>query len=613
MLAWFAGSFALLGDLGRFSDDWSLNLRNPVDGAYHFPDSPFSRWNYFWRPLHLLTIHAVATAAPGQDWARHLLSAACHGAVAILFYRFLKRLEVPQVVRVLATLVLLCHPVIYEAVLWPSTLSTLVACAMLLALWTRALDIAQGRHAVPRAWLMPPVWCAYVFAMACFYEQQAAAACATGLLAFAAPADEAAPDPAGRRRRALIGAVMMSGAAAAACGLYMTLLTLSAPASVRGGSAALSSPVEAAARFAGGIGRAAGWIAGPTLAEFGHGADVWADGWRFEPGLLLKVLPMLLFGSAVFWGWAAFEAGGAGTALARPRGKRCSARAQVVALLLGAAALLLAIAPGALTGSRTQPARLMYFPLVCVLLAGACAVSLAARRWFAPGRGAPGLGMRVAALALAGGIAGACLISGLPTLVIAQGAMQCRSRADERIAAELRRLVPDPPAGTTFLPVRIDLRLFDTGARAFDGALPSALEQPWAAWALVQSREAGYGRRDVLCAHVRANNSAYTLDSDGATGPEVGVRYRPRWATPPPWVPRGGWFVPWDRCVPFVVDPSGGVRIVDRLIVPREGRDALEVRPALVREMLGRGRLEPVDVTSAELPVRRRADPVERE
>lgn len=639
-LVWFVSCFYFLGDLGRIGDDWSLDLRradaSPLAPAsalaqtdaviggpsapvrYHWPESPFARWNYFWRPAHLVLIHALATFAWDAHWLRHGLNAVLHACCAALLYRFLRRFNIRRGVAGVAALVMLSHPATYEAALWPSTVSTLIGVALMLLAWTRAADIGSGRHQLPsgtaRRALVPVAWGAFTFVVACFYEQPAGAIVLAGVLAL--------PPGAWKPRRVSLGRVaLIAVGPIAACAIYIALLVATAPSEVRGGSSTFKSPGDIAASLWACTRHALDWIAGPNLFETtraaaGVGFDqLHADGW------LWPVLAVFVVASVA---WLVNSA-----AQPLPRSERSASTprctdAWLALTLLGG--FVCALVPTAATSDLLPQPRLLYLPLLCVVGLAALVVDRAVIRlqialsaeatsrqattrtllWRAP----------LAILALA------CIAAFALAMLGFQTHYRARARADADQVAQLVRLVPDPPPGAVFMPVAAEYQPFSTGVRGFDRAFPSAITLPWASWAWVQCAD-GYRRRDLFCTHLRLGgkrgdvamsySNATLEESNDGTSPlgRGGFAYRPRWATPPPWVRRGGQWIEWDRCIPFSVGVDGRVRLVhtvritsDRASTSSAANNAsaeLIVRLPLVQPL--RASLEDDDCVEASLRV----------
>lgn len=590
VLIWFIATYFFFGEIGKYSDDWSLDLRRPDTGLYHWPDSPFDRWHWFWRPLHLLLLTSLGTFAWELDWLRHLLSAALHGAVAWLLYRFLRRVGVARSIAGVGALVLLVHPVVYEMSLWPSTVSAMISTVMLLVLWRRALDVSQDVHRVPRPWLLPIAWFAWTFIMACFYEQQAGLAPLAGLMVFV-------PIGAFARRaerlRAIKRSFWLGIGPSLACVLYIALVSRTAPPGSRGAIDRFKGAEDALRSVWASLRRAADWIAGPRVVDAATGAlKQTRVVLESDHGPVLGVLLPLAFIAGLVWVGAWF---------ARP--DRCGAVAGtvpndpapnvnplvIVGVSLGAG--LLALVPLALISNTPPQPRLVYFPLLCAVLAGSISLDRLARL-VRPSPAASGRLRWAAGLAMLSAVT-----LGAAAQVGFQDQFRRRSLADLDVLSQLKQLVPAPPAGTTFMPVRLGFEGVNTGHQRFDGAIPGATNLPWAAWAWIQCAD-GYRRRDILCTNTRPGTAA-TYGRANARG----IHYTPHWAMPPGWVPKNGWFVEWGACIPFVVDDRNRVRLVNVLTIPADAAAAkqpLTVELPLVRS------LEPgIDadrVTAATLP-----------
>lgn len=584
---WFIATFYLAGDIGKYSDDWSLDLRRPDTGVYHWPDSPFERWDYFWRPLHLALIHGLGTFAWEADWLRHLLNAGLHGAVVVLLYRFMRTVRVSRPIAAAGALIALTHPIVYEMVLWPSTVSAMVASVMLLLMWTRAWKIGQGTHAPKRGWVVPLAWGAWTFVMACFYEQQAGVAPLCGVLVFAAMCTQWEW---ATIRRAAGRAVLFGIGPALACIVYMGLLVSTAPRDTRGGSNNFKGVTESIESLWACASRVMDWIAGARIVDAIGGSMVTAKPLLLAwPGLCaLGIATIAGLAWWVVWfvrvdrktGDACATSGaglkndantGANGTAAHMRG--WSGR-DVVLLLTLLCAAVLAMVPTALIAKAPPQPRLVYLPLHCLILCAAVACDRSVRAWV-PTRFARAMRWPAGLAVVCAAVFFAC------TLVGYQQAFRVRGHGDLDCLAQLKALVPDPAPGTVFVPVRLDPRATRTGHPRFDNALPGAANLAWASWAWLQGRD-GYMRRDIFCTNVREGTAPTYREAT-----EAGFRYSPNWATPPPYVRRGGQFIEWSVCIPFAVDEQHTVRLVETLNVPAAGTkrgEAMTIRfPQVLR------------------------------
>lgn len=153
-----------------------------------------------------------------------------------------------------------------------------------------------------------------------------------------------------------------------------------------------------------------------------------------------------------------------------------------------------------------------------------------------------------AVITLAGALAGATGMIGFQTQ------FRLNARHDRGAVEQLRRLVPDPPANTVFLPLRIDARGAATGRPCYDHAIHGAFEAPWSCRAIVRVI---YRRADLV-----ATSTPWWLKHPDPRG----IR---RVLDPA--------LIPWDRCIPFTLDRDGTVHLISHLTVLPTGAVPFEV------------------------------------
>jgi hypothetical protein len=208
---WFLATFFLLGDLGKYNDDWFYLLRDPTTGDIQ--SLYLDRELQFWRPLYRLAVPSLMTLLWHAVWLNHLISAAAHGALALLLWRLLLTLRVPRAGAAIASLFFLVWPSYFEAVLWLCSLPTILSLILVVLAWllqVRATRVKLG------AWTLPVIFLLF-FASACFNEQAASALAALPFLSLAAaPADRP-------RRSVFLRSLVPTAFAAASLLLYVAI------------------------------------------------------------------------------------------------------------------------------------------------------------------------------------------------------------------------------------------------------------------------------------------------------------------------------------------------------------------------------------------------------
>ncbi len=537
LILWFGATLVLLGDTGKFSDDYIAHLISPLTGEVDLARHPWTRWPYFWRPLHLIHVYAVNTLSFDRPWIGHLELALVHLGVCFLLYRTLVRFGAGRTIAVCASSLFMVCPLHAEAVLWTSASCNAISCLFLL--W--ALRAARASAAAPPRTSHAALMFALAFVTACWYEPAAGA-----LLAI--PIAAACGVPAGLHRRdGLRRQAILTLAALAACALYVSLLLNSAPGGARGQASSLVSPGRLPTRIADLAGEVADAVVGERARQIVLGA-------------LEAAQPLLVTPTGMIWTMLACGLVVTLCVLAvRSRGQPIVRAPVPTSPLWRVAALGLcvsvgALVPIALTVSPEIDLRSLYVPLLGATITLAAACEAAARRvrqrWRWPVTCASSL--CVAAIAILGAIA--CM--GF------QAAFRNQSRIDSEIVARLVEHVPNPAPGTVFVPLIIDAKPAATGHAGFDAVFRGAFELPSTITPVLRH---AYRRTDISGVAL-----TYRLGGDvpihGLT--QRGFELRRV---------RGGAFddpvrVEWTHVVPCVVDRDLVLRPVSELrIVPLEG------------------------------------------
>lgn len=502
MALWFLASFFLLGDLGKYNDDWYYVQRDPASGAVEA--WVMARPVHFWRPLYRVIVPPLITAFWRHDWVVHLISAAAHGGVAVLVWRLLRELRAPRLGAAVGALVFLVWPAYFEAVLWMCCLPTVLSAGVVVAAWIVYVRWAREELGWWAVAAMPVMF----FTSACLNEQAAMGAAAMPFLYGAACGLE------GRRRvlvrgvgPALLGAAALAAYVAMHVGMHFRPPATSRPEFFMEAS---GMPRQAMAL--------ARWLRSEFVSGgfFGRGCGVGWETVREHP------LRAWMCGAAL----AAGLAGWVHTVAAREPER--GARAE----WMGAAGVVAFLAPLApiIAFSYWFDSRVTYAPALGIpLLIGAASAALARV-------GRPAWVRRAVATAIGAGLV-------LPALAMVglQRGYQVRAARDASEVAQLKALVPSPAPATVFVPVKIEMpRISGRGSDRYDLYYWSPFQSWWSArWIL----RMGYGRADLNCGQ--------------ATWGESGVlRQLPRQVL----VRDVGW-VANERVVRFEIDGEGRVSL----------------------------------------------------
>jgi hypothetical protein len=527
---------------GKFSDDWAVSLRVPETDAYQWPASPFIRWNYFWRPVHLLAVCGMGTVFWHRDWISHLVVACVHLGVGVLLYAFLRRAELGRVAAACALCAFLVSPISMEAVLWPSAIGSVagVGCLIMVAsaLVSRWSARKSPDDARPGRGLF--FFCAAGFLIACWHEQPAGAVISLPLLFLAVRPEGTDPVPSARWA--------WSPIAACCCGVlaYIALFVATVPSSSRGGAQTL---VRAKA-----IGRQVVRLVEMTWdLSFGVRArESMVDAFRIgshavshTPWGLGAIVLLAVLAAAWVLGLGNAPADPGSHAGYSPRRTARLFWLAVFGLALGASSML----PIALVSYQPLWSRHLYglSAGLAIALAAGLEAAVAALRGHSsrPGRKERGF-LVMAALAPVAIAAAVCCVGW-------QTEFRDRYLADVDQMNQLRALVPDPPRGAVFVPISLgDGKR--AGLRTFDPGIYGALANHCSCWAYVQR---GYGRSDLSATHlVPWQSPPVTADEAGITYPrgfcDAWGRTSPERRT-----------VPWSLVIPIRTDKSGKVGIVD--------------------------------------------------
>lgn len=501
LVLWFIATFFLLGDLGKWNDDWFYVQREPETGAIR--SLVLDRPVHFWRPLYRVIVPGLATLLNGREPAHHLICAAVHGLNAWLVWKLLATLGARRLAASLAALLFLVQPAAFEAVFWLCCLPTLLSAAVSLGAMIAAARLAGAG----RAWGAACVGGAAAFAAAALNEQPAALLLALPLVCWAA---------AGRA-----GVLVTLGAVGTSLGLYVlghAYMVQRMPAV--GGGGLFVGPGLMAGVAAGAAVWAWEWCTslGSMLRALEHGAAALAE----HPALALAAGAVLV-AAGVVWVLEQRERGHepAGVGVGSP------GRLVLIGLVMGATAG----APIVLTNYWLNP-RVLYAPSVGLALA-------VAGLGMIPGRRTQAARLRVGRMAAAG--AGAGVLGMLALMMVGvQWSFQRRDREDRWELAALSGMVPRPGWGAVFVPVRAELPRHPAWADMYERQFWGVFHSWWSSsWSVRQQ----YRRGDITAGH-------------GIGGPA--------WSRPAMTgvLVQGVGRVEWERVIPFTVDEDGRVELI---------------------------------------------------
>jgi hypothetical protein len=570
VVLWACATLFLGGATGKYLDDYSINLRDAsgqLPPGFTLADL-WKAYPFFWRPLHIAMCFGAGTFLWESDRLIDIFCAVVHGLAALSVWGFVRSLTCSRLAPVAAALVLLTAPYAGEVVFWFCTISTAIATALLMVTLKLVVGFArmpsEGPFAGCRRLGVLPITS---FLIPCFFEAPAA-----GLAV--APVVYLACCPTSQR---WLVRVLRSGMVAAACGLpcvlYLSLMVASSPKNSRGGANSFVRPERFFER----------------LREFTHNADSFVTGYRAEHFLGGSItqgwrslqsaegvvwLALVVASAALFARWW-MTASNALSPQARRVLVPSSAQPELVLrpgwIMLAAIMLfIMPWLPAVLVDRQIVELRLWYAPIagLSVVLGLLLAWSLvsAQRSWARVPIRATSL---LAVLVIS--VLGAMSLVGFQVRYARQYAL------DQRILEQIRRLVPDPPEGAVFMPIEVHAFPVSTDFGVFNQSAVALFEARWTAVEMIRR---SYGRDDLLAT---------------TTGPwsRYGIEFAQDHGLPFPAIRgtdaakvRSHTHFPWDQVVPFVVDPTGQVMLVRRVIVERPtGRD-LDIRPPIVTAAL---------------------------
>jgi hypothetical protein len=522
LVLWFAATFFLLGDTGRWLDDWFYVQRVPESGEIR--SLVLDRPVHFWRPLYRVIVPALATVLDENTRLHHLVCALAHGLNALLLWSLLIRLGLRRLAASIAALFFLVYPASFEVVFWlcnlPTALST-SACLGALILITR---IAQRRSACAMGWVgelgaSSALLAVTVFVAACLNEQPPAMLAAAPLVCCMAV---------GRPllSRDLLRCSPLLAAVVGAVAFYAICHHRFVPIkpSVDGDSFFVSlgripSVTAAVAHWtwewvvSTGSMRRMLWHAGQAAAE--------------HPVRTALVLTALI-ASAALWVRDHVERGHEA-----PMSTEAGAARPLSMIVLGGVIGLASIAPIIATNYWLNP-RVLYAPSVglAVILGGLCMI---------PGSRCPFSLATKRRERLCAAVVAVIALSVMAWMMVGvQRTFQTRDRIDAQALEQLERLVPLPPPGSVFVPVQIESPSSPVWAARYEQQFWSIFRSRWSSsWAI----QLHYGRGDIYASHALHGPAWFAPNMQSVNVVGVGR-------------------VEWERVIPFSLDSNGHVRLV---------------------------------------------------
>lgn len=604
VLVWFASTLFLLGDIGFWNDDYflaqhailqsqSTGQTNQSNTFFHFLPSPTpfdapSATTGLWRPLLTIAVTTLLAHAWDHPWIVHALLAVSHALTALLLYAFLRTIRRSSFAASVWSLLYLCWPAHFEVALWANGFLTGVAagcfllCAMVYVRWARDAELASNlsSYNTARPWwliaLMMLVACLLVAAN----EQPAGAFLSLPLLYVASrpgPLDRATPSP-----RAswilLMGLPIAVIALVLAFAVGIVVLTHSGAGATTGfvapawWSRRLVSVLDGAWRGVGlqTVGTGAFELGLATLRERASRASL----------ILVAVIPIALFFLHSRAKSCTPSRVNHATILATsPPLRRAALACAGLAIMLGG------IIPLVLVNAEIRPRMLaIVFIGLAVFVSGITdRIALALRPYSKASARFSLLCMLLAASAI---------FFGTVSMIGVQRAFQIRWRTDQRLAATLRSQFPAPGANAVLMPLRCDDWPIQSSHQSFNEYFVgpyfwSFAYAPFSRIAFADpSITSSFVHPLIPLVYIATPTHAlrhgpmpypndqvfFPSPSDTDTGAEIGADATIAAAG---WLedqlpPRTYW-VAWDRVIPFVVRPEGGVDFVTQLAFRVDG------------------------------------------
>ncbi|MEM1331553.1 MAG: hypothetical protein AAGG07_13440 [Planctomycetota bacterium] len=558
---WFTASYYLFGDVGLWNDDYNFIQRSPETGEITRLTVINFEKGEFWRPLHLALTTTLITLLWDRPPVLHAFSAIAWGGLACLTWWVLRGAGRTGRGAAVGTIAVLCCPVLYQLVIWPSALATTMSLGLMLV--ACRLSCIGARHGC--GWGLGVGILGIVFAASCFNEQPATMSAALPLLCLAAV-------PRSLPRKITVARVMLPSVYSGfACLLYIGLYT----STVDGlpgadGSSFVTDPAALGVKAADLSGSIRHW-----LLLWDRKDGMWSLGlaaFTDHPGRAVLVICAAAGGLA---GWLSWWMGsGARRAIEEQNG----GRAFFSLLCFGFVTVFLSWLPILLvrqygmTDSRMYANTIFGLSVVLAVLVDAAM----SRRWIASNRALMGAaGAAVIPLAFAGAI----------MLLGTQEAKRLRAERDAVEAAMWTEEMPYPPGAAFFLPLKDRHFAVRTGASLFNQDFEGPFGFPWAAGAWLRRV---YERSDLFAGFYWPWPVAQPVIGID----ESGVRYSWGGLGPYPGDPEltdlaggvpTGHLLPWETIVPFAIEADGRITLYDTIRIERADNSDQEIGVPLVR------------------------------
>lgn len=579
-LLWFVVAVLPLGVMGWavawWSDDYWHNLREAT-GAMP-PIRASGAWP-FWsmgidvrstlRPLYYQIVPALTTWTWNTPWVAHALQAVTHGAMLLSLFRLMRTMRIASGPALVAVAAWAVYPGHYEAVHWFAAWPTQVSALLAIVFLTIFVEASRRERWSWRSLGLLALITATIVSL----NEQAVA------VLLACPLAYVAAWPGRRRAAAHVGRALTPPLV---CGLivigYVLLLRSSVSPGQRGDDAsmvALSDAPRRVAYFADVLWRRM------TLRNWGHGAwELGAEAFRVAP-VVMWVVAVAAGVALVAWMRtvvphviAAVRLGG--------RDERTGAVCKPwMCVVLGMALFATGWALVVPFANYEPDPRLRYWPCIGLAIALA-ALPQALGKLSHVGPPLLRRGVEVAC------VAGACVVTlaCVPMAVMLVGGargLAIRWELDQRQIAQLREQLPEPADLTFLLPLQIQGRGVATGSPVLDWTYRSVFEFPWAMlretprmWAELHARRDAMGEPRVV---VHGGTFRHWTPREPVKGAdESGIHYT--WPLGPKFEPiaGGGWRIPWERAVPFVVDGQGRLHLITTIVIPASDASRPEIR-----------------------------------
>ncbi|RNC82733.1 MAG: hypothetical protein ED559_13460 [Phycisphaera sp.] len=547
MLIWVFAWYFHLGATGPWSDDWFFQFTSPETGEPH--RYAVMNWTTkHHRPLHHMFMPFLETFFADARWFAVFVSVVGHGLCALLLWLLLKGLGFTRLPRDAGALAWLVYPVIFDIPLWVAAVSTGYALALALLVLLGCMRIAKGGS----LWLAVPIGLA-AYTVCALNEQPASLFAAIPIMTIACA------DSWKARLRATL---VPTFACVIGVGAYLVLSMGLVPgvsdglSDVERGSSARLITSGAELRDSWNLTRDQANSA--MLMQNGFLRGALKLGWS-----ALKTGPL-----HAGWGfsliWIALIAFAAALRLPRLRSEcreskpmrwQDATRQGFVGGLLGLVVFFAGLVPVLIIHDQDFYTRLACVPAIGLAIWFATVLEILLRNAMLSRR--LGVAVRIGVVVCTGALVAVWSVA----CIGMQEGLHRRVLQDRSEAAQLARLVPDPPEGAVIVFCSYNHRVAQTGHPQTNRKFPGAVNVTWATTRFVQR---AYKRWDVLGIGVWYTSRPPVLSVD-----DRGLQLDPamvhdttmNFLNPPLPEP---YVVPWDRAVLVGVDSEGTVHRITR-------------------------------------------------